>query len=111
VLVVEGLGGHVTYRNPAAKAGLRGVLGRDLFDTVYEVFLKDTQTSDGDLERLTELAQLETLDLTNTQVTDAAVPTLIRLKSLRRVYLTGTKISPARDQQLRQAIPGLDVIR
>jgi hypothetical protein len=111
VLAVEGLGGHVTYRNPAAKGGVRDLLGRDLFDPVYEVFLKDTQAGDADLEPLAELTRLETLDLTNAPITDAAVPTLARLRSLRRLYLTGTKLSPEGEQQLRQANPALDIIR
>ncbi len=112
VATVEKLGGHVTYRNAsAAKSGLRGLLGRDLFDPVYEVFLKDTKATDEDLRPLAALGGLETLDLTNAPVTDAALPELEKLKSLRRIYVTGTQISPDKDQQLEAAIPGLDLIR
>jgi hypothetical protein len=112
VAAIEALGGHVTYRNPtAAKSGLRAVLGRDMFDPVYEVFLKDTKATDADLRPLASLGSLETLDLTNAAITDAALPELEKLASLRRIYVTGTQISPDKDHQLRAAIPGLDLIR
>lgn len=112
VAAVEKLGGHVTYRNPSgAKSGLRKMLGRDMFDPVYEVFLKDTRATDEDLRPLAALGGLETLDLTNAPVTDASLPELEKFKTLRRIYVTGTRISPDKDQQLEAAIPGLDLIR
>lgn len=108
---VEGIGGHVTYRGAGGKGGLRGVLGRDLFDPVYEVFLKDTKATDADLAPLAALGSLETLDLTNTAVTDAAAPDLEKLKSLRRLYVTGTQLTPAAEQRIKAAIPQLNLIR
>jgi hypothetical protein len=112
VAAVESVGGHVTYRNPtAANSGLRGVLGRDLFDPVYEVFLKDTKANDANLGPLVALGELETLDLTNAPITDGALPDLAKLKSLRRLYITGTQISPDKQVQLEQAIPGLTIVR
>jgi len=111
VAAIEAVGGHVTYRNPTAgKSGLRGVLGRDLFDPVYEVFLKDTKATDADLRPLAAFGELETLDLTNAPITDAGVPEIDKLKSLRRLYITGTQISPEKEAQLKQAIPELTVV-
>jgi hypothetical protein len=78
---------------------------------VVHISLADTQAKDADLERLKAFPQLQSLDLSGTRVTDAGVATLKGLSSLKSLILTGTAVTNASVNDLKQALPELQVIR
>jgi hypothetical protein len=59
---------------------------------VVSVILRDTATTDGDLEHLRSLSCMGRLDLANTKVTDEGLEVVGRLSRLSSLTLAGTQI-------------------
>lgn len=55
-------------------------------------------------------ATLRVLDLSRTPVTDAAIPDLLGLKHLQKINVSGSRISTSGAGQLREALPGVEVV-
>jgi Leucine Rich repeat len=75
------------------------------------VTLGFTKVTDAGLVHLAGLPQLEELGLAQTAVTDAGLTHLKGLKKLKRLDLVGTKVTDKGADDLRAAIPGLDITR
>jgi hypothetical protein len=58
-----------------------------------------------------KLADLETLIASHVQITDESVKLLVGLKKLKRLEITGNKVSDAAVEELKKALPGLEVVR
>jgi hypothetical protein len=85
--------------------GLKNVQGRNL--TILG--LNQTDISDADMEMIGSFSNLKSLFLVGTKVTDVSIPHLKKLTILKRLDITGTKISAQGRQELKTAIPGLDI--
>jgi hypothetical protein len=70
-----------------------------------------TKVTDAGLVHLAGLPELEELGLAQTAVTDAGLPHLKGLKKLKRLDLVGTKVTDKGADDLRAALPGLDITR
>jgi hypothetical protein len=73
--------------------------------------LDSTQISDEGLKHLTRLEKLEALMLNSTRISDAGLTCLHALKGLERLWLQGTAVTDAALQQLKQALPEIEIIR
>ena len=71
--------------------------------------LRGTDITDAGLAALTGLPLIE-LDLENTQITDAGLQHLAEIHTLRKLYLGGTNITYRGTQELKKAVPGVDIL-
>jgi hypothetical protein len=73
--------------------------------------LGETKVTDAGLVRLKKMTKLRRLYLNDTAVTDAGLKDLECLESLEELFLANTNVTDAGVKKLRQARPGLQVIR
>jgi hypothetical protein len=92
--------GHSVRIEPAQKLPKSAFSVRSIGWDIYPGD-RNTNVSDADLQRLTELADLRELDLWSAQITDEGAKLLSRLANLRRLQLSQTQISDAGLEQLR----------
>jgi len=71
--------------------------------------LNGTQVTDGGLEHLKGLSQLDELDLTDTKVTDAGLEQLKWLSKLEKLWLDGTKVIDKGVEKLQQSLPNYQI--
>ncbi len=95
----------------AAPQWLRSLLGNDVFTTVPEVYLVDSEATDADLEHVAKLVGLEMLALEDTQITDAGLDHLRSMNTLREVYFSGTGVTDDGVMKLKEALPNLQIHR
>lgn len=93
---------HVDLRSGDFVAGLQRL--RDLAN-VESIVLDGSRVTDDDLEYLTELAQLSSLSLRATGITDGAVNHLKRFDNLRDLDLQDTEMTQQGIDELRLALP------
>ena len=88
----------------------RGVRHLREMTTLQNLVLDETRITDGALEDVGQLTNLEEwLGLTHTQVTDAGLVHLTRLKKLKVLNLIGTTVSPKGVRTLRQELPDASI--
>jgi uncharacterized membrane protein len=73
--------------------------------------LENTDVTDKGLQHLKQLPYLEYLNLYGTRVTDSGIQELASLKNLKKLYLWQTNVTPEGEASLKDALPGLEVIR
>ena len=71
--------------------------------------LSNTPVSNVGLEHLKDLSRLETLDLSGTNVTDAGLDHLRGLTNLQSLDLSGTSVTKAAIANLRMSLPNLKI--
>jgi len=71
----------------------------------FDVDLSGSKPSDADLSRLTDLMELERLNLQGTSITDAGLRNLEKLSRLTEVNLQSTGVSAAGIDRLQTALP------
>lgn len=74
------------------------------------VRLSETQIGDAAMDTLVTLKNLESVNLFGTKVTDAGVKKLIALPKLKRLYLWQTAVTPAAMDELKKALPALEIV-
>ena len=89
--------------------GDRGLASVASLTTLTELHLEKTKVTDAGLKSLANLNSLEYLNLYGTGITDAGLVHLKGLSKLKHLYLWQTKVTPAGANDLRKALPGLDV--
>jgi Leucine-rich repeat (LRR) protein len=92
---IERLGGVVSLKNGGSD-WLRRIVGNKtmrLFDGVYLVNLRETQTTDSDLAKLQAMTEIERLNLAGVPVTDTGLAHLKGLTHLTALDLSGTKVT------------------
>ena len=62
------------------------------------------------MDTLVTLKNLESVNLFGTKVTDAGVKKLIALPKLKRLYLWQTAVTPAAMDELKKALPALEIV-
>jgi hypothetical protein len=72
--------------------------------------LRGTRMTDADLADLSELTDVDVLDLSDTRVSDAGLRHLQRLTRLVLLMLDGTEVTPKGVEELRGALPGVTVL-
>jgi uncharacterized membrane protein len=72
--------------------------------------LSETAITDVSLDTLAKLTQLESLNLYGTKVTDAGIKKLASLTQLKRLYLWQTAVTPAAMEELKKALPSVQII-
>jgi len=77
---------------------------------LHTLNLGNTPMSDAGLANLTGLSELQRLILEGTEVSDAGLTTLEGMKRLKRVALAGTKVTQAGADNLKKALPGVEVV-
>ena len=77
---------------------------------LQKLHLEQTKVTDAGLKNLKGLANLEYLNLYGTPITDAGLTELAGLKNLKTVYLWQTKVTQQGLDNLKKAMPKLDVI-
>lgn len=82
---------------------------RGIFVDKLDFSRSPTKPGDADLACLADLERLGQLDLTGAPVTDAGLKHLRSPKSLRFVLLSGTSVTRAGVQDLKAAVPKVDV--
>lgn len=78
---------------------------------LLKLHLELTGVTDAGLAHLANLPRLTYLNLYGTQVTDAGLQHLKHLKSLRRLYVWQTQVTDAGVAALKEALPGLDIVK
>jgi hypothetical protein len=73
--------------------------------------LGGTRVDDAGLVQLKRMTQLGMLDLSGTSVSDAGLSNLKGMTRLQWLYISSTQTSAAGDQELKQAMPKLDIQR
>ena len=81
-----------------------GLTKADL-ESVTNLFMVGTQTSDAGLKELVKLKNLTELDLRGTQITDAGLKEVAKLENLTVLDLTETEITDAGAAELEKALP------
>ena len=81
---------------------LRQLLGDDIFERVNEVNLLASSCKDADIDLLTPLRYLDTLQLADSLVTDRGIQKLSQCRTLEWLTLDGTK---ATDETLTHLDP------
>jgi uncharacterized membrane protein/mono/diheme cytochrome c family protein len=76
---------------------------------LVKLHLNHTAITDKGIEQLANLKYLEYLNLFDTQISDAALLKLAQLKSLKKVFLWQTKVTKTGVENLKKAIPGIEV--
>jgi Leucine-rich repeat (LRR) protein len=92
---IERVGGEIQSL-PGGPKILRAWVGDERmrpFDEVYAVYLDRTETTNGTLDAISCLSQLQYLSLVNTQIDDEGLTHLRSLRSLDDLNLTGTRIT------------------
>ncbi len=77
---------------------------------LQKLHLEETKITDAGLKQLKALAHLEYLNLYGTAVTDVGLTELTGMKNLKTVYLWQTKVTESGIENLKKAMPGLEVI-
>jgi hypothetical protein len=95
-------GTKITDEGLAALGGL---------NKLQELGLRGTGITDAGLAYLSGLADLRVLDLRGTRVTGSNVAALKRLPRLQRIWLSPPMLTDARAQELRVALPDLNILR
>lgn len=72
--------------------------------------LRGTRITDADLADLSELSDVDVLDLSDTRVSDSGLRHLKTLTRLVLLVLDGTQVTPAGVDELRGALPGIAVL-
>ena len=75
------------------------------------LYLESTRVGDAGLVHLARLTSLETLTLSGTRITDAGLVHLKGLAGLRALDLSWTEVSEAGIEDLRRALPGIEITR
>lgn len=68
------------------------------------------KVTDGDVALLDKLPHIAQLKLDGTNVTDKGIAALAKIQTLQAIHLGSLRIAPATIAQLKQALPGCDVI-
>jgi Leucine Rich repeat len=89
-------------------AGLAHLAG---IATLTRLHLEKTKITDAGLEQLKDLGNLEYLNLYGTAVTDAGLKHLEGLKNLKKLYVWQTKVTDEGIAKLKQALPGVTVVK
>lgn len=71
--------------------------------------LENTKITDAALNSISTLQNLEYLNLTSTSITDKGIIALSALKKLKKVYLWKTKVTTMGVENLKKALPNLNV--
>ena len=77
---------------------------------LQKLHLEETKVTDVGLKQLKGLANLEYLNLYGTAVTDVGLSELTGMKNLKTVYLWQTKVTESGIENLKKAMPSLEVI-
>ncbi|TAE31665.1 MAG: ribonuclease inhibitor [Cytophagales bacterium] len=77
---------------------------------LHKLHLEGTKITDSGLKNLKGLQNLAYLNLYGTAISDAGLVELAGLKNLRTLYLWQTKVSPAGVEQLKKAMPQLEIV-
>lgn len=89
-------------------AGLAHLAG---LKSLRKLHLERTAVTDAGLQHLAGLENLEYLNLYGTKTTDAGLESLAGLKQLKKLFLWQTEVTDAGVAKLKEAIPGLIVVR
>jgi hypothetical protein len=100
-VVFGNLGAYLEWSEPSGPQWVRNCLGDELFTSVSEIVLAETEVRDADLAYLHGLPQLETLSLFNTKISDTGLENLKGVPQLRTLCLLGTKTSDAGLENLK----------
>ena len=76
-----------------------------------ELDLTASSVTNGDLAILARATRLKVLRLAATRVTDAAIPVIARMPSVKTLDVSKTRVSDGAIASLKQARPGINVIR
>jgi Leucine-rich repeat (LRR) protein len=93
---------------PVTDTGLKHLEGLTQLQTLE--LESSVHFTDGGLEQLGRLRQLDILNLDDTQVTDAGLEHLKGLTQLRMLGLTGTKVTDEGVKRLKQALPNCMIV-
>ena len=74
------------------------------------VRLSETGITDASMDTLVKLTKLESVNLYGTKVTDAGVKKLIALTNLKRLYLWQTAVTPAAIEEIKKALPAVEIV-
>lgn len=103
--------GTITFinlsRSPAVDQDL-ACLGS--FESLEQLWLYDTRTTDLGLKHLRDLTRLRVLVLGKTEITDRGLNELAHLTSLRELYLYPADVSDLAVKRLQDALPGTLII-
>lgn len=94
-----------TQITDAGLANLSGVA------TLNRLHLEKTKVTDAGLAHLKDLANLEYLNLYGTAVTDAGMEHLKGLKNLKKLYVWQSQVTDAGIAKLKEALPGVSVVK
>lgn len=89
-------------------AGLATIKG---LTDLEQLHLEQTKITDKGLVNLKGLTKLNYLNLYGTEITDAGLDNLKGLASLKSLYVWQTKVTEEGVKKIKQAIPGLDVVK
>ncbi len=89
-------------------AGLANLAG---IATLNRLHLEKTKVTDAGLVHLKDLGNLEYLNLYGTAVTDAGLEHLKGLKNLKKLYLWQSQVTDAGVAKLKEALPGVAVVK
>ncbi len=89
-------------------AGLANLAG---IATLNRLHLEKTKITDAGLAHLKDLANLEYLNLYGTAVTDAGLEHLKALKNLKKLYVWQSQVTDAGIAKLKEALPGVAVVK
>lgn len=89
-------------------AGLANLAG---IATLNRLHLEKTKITDAGLAHLKDLANLEYLNLYGTAVTDAGLEHLKGLKNLKKLYVWQSQVTDAGIAKLKEALPGVSVVK
>jgi hypothetical protein len=80
--------------------------------TLEILLLKDNKKlTDKGVSALAACPKLKELDLTNIEIGDATASALARVKTLKKLVLTGTGVSAKGLQELKDGLPGCEIIQ
>ncbi len=88
-----------------------GLVNLEPLATLNRLHLEKTKVTDAGLEHLKNLANLEYLNLYGTEVTDAGLEHLKGLKNLKKLYVWQTKVTDEGIAKLKEALPGVTVVK
>jgi hypothetical protein len=109
--LVAGCGDSASPEQTAAIARLQQLGARINFKRGgYEVDLKESAISNGDLVHLQKISNLRTVQLVRTRISDDGLEYLKPIKTLEHVDLTGPLVSRQALAELKQALPDATVV-
>jgi len=91
--------------------GDAGVARLKPFTALVKLHLEGTKVTDAGLANLKGLTSLEYLNLYGTGIGDAGLTHLTGLKNLKKLFLWQTKVTDAGVEQLKKALPGVEINR